>query len=138
MKYAIRYYSRTGHTKKVAEAMAEIIGVEAKPISEKIEEDVDTLFLGSAFYAASLDENIKKFIEDLDVNVGEIVNFSTATLLGSTYSQISKIAKEKNITMNPKEFHCKGAFGAIFKNRPNENDLEKAKIFAKEIINGED
>ena len=37
--------------------------------------------------------------------------------------------------MCEKEFHCKGSFGMIFKGRPNNKDLEKAKEFAKEIIN---
>ena len=135
MKYAIRYYSRTGHTKSVAEAIAEVIGVEAKSIDEKLEEDVDVLFLGSAFYAASLDENVKNFIKQIDVNVGKIVNFSTATLLGSTCKEVAKVAKEKNIPIYEKEFHCKGSFGMIFKGRPNNKDLEKTKEFAKEIIN---
>ena len=46
MKAAVRYYTKGGNTRKVAEAMAEAIGVEAKSIDFPLEEKVDVLFLG--------------------------------------------------------------------------------------------
>ena len=44
MKVAIRYYTRGGNTKKLADAIAEAIGVEAKTTAEPLTEDVDILF----------------------------------------------------------------------------------------------
>ena len=44
MKYAVRYYTKTGNTKRLAEAVAEALGVEALPLSEPITEKVDYLF----------------------------------------------------------------------------------------------
>jgi flavodoxin len=41
MKTAVRYFTRTGHTKKLAEAVADAVGVKALPITEPIGEDVD-------------------------------------------------------------------------------------------------
>ena len=46
MKIAVRYYTKTGNTKRLAEAIAEAVGAEALPISEAVEEPVDILFLG--------------------------------------------------------------------------------------------
>ena len=40
MKYAVRYYTKTGNTKKLAEAVAGALGVEALPIGVPIEEDL--------------------------------------------------------------------------------------------------
>ena len=34
MNIAVRYYSRGGNTKKIAEAIAKAVGVEAKTVSE--------------------------------------------------------------------------------------------------------
>ena len=34
MKIAVRYYSRGGNTKKLADAIAEELGVESLPVSE--------------------------------------------------------------------------------------------------------
>ena len=48
MKIAVRYYTKTGNTKRLAEAVAKAVGVEALPISTPITEPVDVLFLGSS------------------------------------------------------------------------------------------
>ena len=83
MKIAIRYYTKTGHTKQLAEAIGSAVNVEAKTVDEPLTEDVDILFLGSAVYAAGIDKRIKKFISEISVNVGEVVNFSSAALVES-------------------------------------------------------
>ena len=62
MKYAVRYYTKTGNTKKLAEAVAKELGVEALPISSKIEEKVDVLFLGNSYYAFSIDPEVRSFV----------------------------------------------------------------------------
>ena len=62
MKVAVRYHSRTGNTKKVALAIAEALGVDAKDASVPLEEKVDILFLGSAVYAAGVDDAMKAFV----------------------------------------------------------------------------
>ena len=36
MKYAVRYYTKTGNTKKLAEAIAKELGVDALPITAVI------------------------------------------------------------------------------------------------------
>ena len=94
MKIAVRYYSRTGNTKKLAEAVAKAIHVEAKTTDEPLREDVDILFLGSSVYANGVDGKIKMFIQNLNVKVGKVVNFSTAALVKSTYKQVGKLLAE--------------------------------------------
>ena len=135
MKVAIRYFSRGGNTKKLADAISEIIGVEALDVSKKLTEDVDILFLGSSVYAAGVDEEVKKFIENIDVKVGKVVNFSTAAIIKSTKKQVKNILDKKNIPMEEREFYCKGSFGPLHKGRPNSKDLENVKSFAKSILN---
>ena len=51
MKIAVRYYTRSGNTQKLAEAVAAAVGVEALPVSEPLTEPVDVLFLGCSYYA---------------------------------------------------------------------------------------
>ena len=135
MKIAIRYYTKTGNTKKLAEAIGSAINVEAKTVDEPLTEDVDILFLGSAVYAAGIDSKIKEFIANINVNVGEVVNFSSAALIESTYSQIKKQVEAKGLKMSENEFHCRGAFKFVHRGRPNDEDLKNAQEFAKRIIN---
>ncbi|MBQ6349764.1 MAG: flavodoxin [Methanobrevibacter sp.] len=134
MKIAIRYYTKTGNTKKLAEAISQVVNVEAKTVDEPLTEDVDVLFLGSAVYAAGIDGKIKEFIKNIDVNVGEVVNFSSAALIESTYGQVKKEVEAKGIKMSENEFHCRGAFKFVHRGRPNEKDLKNVQEFAKRII----
>lgn len=45
MKTAIRYFTRSGNTKKLADAIAGAVGVPALTVAEPLREPVDTLFL---------------------------------------------------------------------------------------------
>ena len=133
MRVAVRYYSRGGNTEKLAKAIAEAIGVEAKTVAEPLEERTDFLFLGSSVYAAGMDESVKRFVVDNQNKIGKLYNFSTAALLSSTYKQMRKLAEECDVDLSELEFHCRGSFGPMHKGRPNEQDLEAARAFAQRI-----
>ena len=133
MRFAVRYYTKTGNTKRLAEAIAKELGVEALPISEPVDEQVDFLFMGNSYYAFDIDPEVKKFVSSLDKDkVGKIVNFGSAAMLNSTYKKVKAVAEKAGIAMDEKEFHCKGEFKGIHKGRPNENDLKDAVEFAKQ------
>ena len=134
MKYAVRYYTKTGNTKRLAEAVAKELGVEAMPISVPIEEKVDALFLGNSYYAFSIDPEVRSFIASLDKEkVGKIVNFGSAAMLKSTYKKVKAEADKVGIPMIEKEFHCKGEFKGLHKGRPNDEDLKAAAEFTRKI-----
>ena len=135
MKVAVRYYTKTGHTKKLAEAVAGAVGAEALPISTPVSKPVDILFLGNSYYAFSIDPEVRTFIRTLDRNkVGRIVNFGSAALLNSTWKKVKAEADKVGIAMDQREFHCRGEFKAFHKGRPNEEDLAAAAEFAKSIV----
>ncbi|MCM1084540.1 MAG: flavodoxin [Clostridium sp.] len=134
MKVAVRYYTRSGNTKKIAEAVANAIGVKAETTDKALAEDVDILFLCSSVYAYGVDDNVKRFISGINVKVGKVVNVSTAALVKSTYKQVGKLLKEKGIPHAEEEFYCKGSFGPIHKGKPNEKDCKDAAAFAKRIV----
>lgn len=133
MTVAVRYYSRTGNTKKVAEAIAGKLGVEAKSTDSALDEKVDVLFLGSAMYAAGVDPAINEFIKANASKIGKIASFSTTAVASSTFKLIKKIADENKVQLMEREFHCKGKFTLMHKNRPNEKDLNEAREFAMKI-----
>ncbi len=135
MTYAVRYYTKTGNTKRLAEAMAKELGVEALPISEPVNEAVDYLFLGNSYYAFNIDPEVKAFVASLDKEkIGKLVNFGSAAMLNSTYKKVKKEADKVGIAMDDKEFHCRGEFKGIHKGRPNEEDLKAAAEFAEKIV----
>jgi len=138
MKVAVRYYTKTGNTKRLAEAVAEAVGAEALPIGAPIEEAVDILFLGNSYYAFSIDPEVREFIRSLDSGkVGRIVNFGSAAMLNSTWKKVKAEADRAGVAMDEREFHCRGEFKGIHKGRPNEDDMRAAASFAREIVEQE-
>ncbi len=137
MNVAVRYYTKTGNTKRLAEAVAEAVGTEAFPISVPVSEPVDILFLGNSYYAFSIDPEVRDFVRSLDSEkVGCIVNFGSAAMLNSTWKKVKAEADKLGIRMDEREFHCKGEFKGFHKGRPNEQDLADAADFARSVIQG--
>lgn len=136
MKYAVRYYTKTGNTKKLALEVASTLGVDAMTTNTPLAEMTDVLFLGSSVYAAGVADEIISFIRENRDKIGMIVNFSTAALMPSTYNQVKRLAVENGIQMCEKEFHCRGSFMVMHRNHPDVSDLANVKKFTKEIMEG--
>ena len=135
MKVAVRYYTQTGNTKRLAEAVAEAVGTEALPISEPVGEHVDILFLGNSYYAFTIAPQVRDFIRSLEKDkVGCIVNFGSAALMNSTWKKVKAEADKAGIPMDRREFHCKGEFKGLNRGRPDEDDLKAAAEFAGRIV----
>ena len=135
MKVAVRYYTKTGNTQKLAAAIAKELGVEALPISMPVTEPVDILFLGNSYYAFTIDPEVRDFIRSLDKKlVGKIANFGSAAMLNSTYKKVKAEAEKAGIPMDDREFHCKGEFKGIHKGKPDAADMNAAAEFARTII----
>ena len=134
MKVAVRYYTKTGNTRRLAEAIAEAVGAEALPISVPVTEKTDILFLGNSYYAFSIDPEVRDYIRSLDKEkIGKIVNFGSAAMLNSTWKKAKAEADKAGIPMDEREFHCKGEFKGVHKGRPNQDDLKAAAEFARAI-----
>ena len=138
MKTAVRYYTKTGNTKRLAEAVAGAVGATALPISEPVTERADILFLGSSYYAFSIDPEVRAFIKSLDKEkIGKIVVFGSAAMLNSTYKKVKAEADKLDIPVDSREFHCKGEFKGIHKGKPDEADLKRAAEFAAAVAGTE-
>ncbi len=133
MNIAVRYYTQTGNTKKLADAIAEELGVAAKPVTEPLEEKAEVLFLCNSVYWAGIDKQVKKFVKDNAGNIGTLVNVSTAALIESTFNQMKKVALEAGVTLCDQEFHCRGKFSALHAGHPDVEDLKAVRVFAKKV-----
>ena len=135
MKIAVRYYTKTGNTKRLAEAVAKAVNAEALPISTPIDEPVDILFLGNSYYAFTIDPEVRQFVASLErKKVRKIVNFGSAAMMNSTYKKVKAVADKAGIPMDKREFHCKGQFKGMHKGKPDEIDLKAAAEFARRIV----
>lgn len=131
MNIEVRYYSRTGNTKKVADAIAKAVGVEAKDCGSAITEQVDLLFLGGAVYMAGIDKTIREYIERLDPKkVKKVVLFGTSAIVKSPGKEMEKLLRQKNIPVANECFYCRGAFTVMHLGHPNAEDMNRAAEFA--------
>lgn len=137
MKIAIRYYSKGGNTKKIADAVSEATGAQARPVSEKLTEDTDILFLCTAPYKFDVDEEVKAFVRGIGVSVGKTVLFSTSASVRPVGNYLEKLFAKKNIPLAKEEFYCPGKFLMLHKGRPNEEDCRKAADFARKVMGTE-
>ena len=134
MKIEIRYFTKTGNTKKLAEAIAQELNIEAQELSAHLSEKTDILFLCNSVYWAGADSSVKKFITENKSNIGLLVNVSTAAMIESTYAQTKKIAEKEGVKLSDKEFHCRGKFTALHSGHPDEADIAAVKAFARKVI----
>ena len=130
MNIAVRYYSKSGNTRAVAEAVAEAVGVKAVSVDTAeadIKEPVNLLFIGGALYAYGLDKHLKEYLETLKKeNVKKAVVFSTSWLSKHSVDLIKNGLKEVGIPVEEEFFYVK--------NKPNDEQKKQAADFARKFI----
>ena len=134
MRIDVRYFSKNGNTKKLAEAIANAVGAEAKSVDQPLEKYADIVFLGSSVYGGKPDPAVVKFIADNARSIGKIVVFGSACTGKSTFPAIKSAAAGNAVKTAEMFFHCKGQFLFFNKNRPNDRDCADAADFAKKQI----
>ena len=135
METAVRYYTRSGNTEKLAKAIADAVGVQAESVSAGLNEKADIVFLGSSYYAFDVDEAVKHFILENKDSIGKVVCFGTSAMMKSTRKPMKKVCDAAGVLLSDKEFHCRGSFGPMHKGHPDKQDLTNAATFAKMVVN---
>ena len=134
-KVAVRYFSKSGNTKKLADEIARTVGCKAKQIPAPVDGNIDILFLGASVYWGGISSEVKAYIQTLDKSrIGKVAVFSTSALAERAFPQIQKKLQDKGIPVETNNFYCRGEFTALHKGRPNQDDLKAAKKFTEEIM----
>lgn len=136
MKIAVRFFTRSGNTKKLAEAIAKAVNLEAGDISCPLSEKTDILFLGCSYYAFDVDPEVKRFIRENKASIGKIVCFGTSAMMKSIRKRVRKVAAPLGIDVAEEEFHCRGQFKKVHPGKPDKSDLDAAAAFAAKVISG--
>ena len=137
MSNQVVYVSRSGNTRKIAEAIAQCAGVAAQVVCpDTTVENVSILFVGGALYAGHIAPALKAFLEKLDkAQVQKVAVFSTTFNPNATaFGEIQAILAQKGIEVLQDHFHTRGKFLLFSRKRPDEDDLANAKRFAQRIL----
>ena len=124
----IRYYSKTGNTKRVAEYIAKELNLEALSISNSdYDSSCGLLFLGGAPYANIMSSKLREYANNLKKeNVKAVALFTTSNWSRRTVRALKKILREKDIYVYDDYLYVH-----MLKVKASE---DKAKAFVKNII----
>ena len=134
MNIKVRYYTRSGNTKKLALAIASAVNADCESVECALSEKADILFLGCSYYAFDMDASVKDFLSQNKDKIGKIVLFGTSAMMKSMKKPMLKVIKPLGLSLADDEFHCRGEFKIFHKGRPNEEDISDVKDFAKKAI----
>ena len=135
MKVAIRYFSKFGHTAKMAKIVGELTNATPELAHVQLSEPVDTLYLGSGVFLGKVDGCIAEFIKTLTPDmVKRVVCFGSCAIIKSPVPQMRKMLEDRGIVVDEKEFTCKGSMGPVHMGHPNQEDLENFRKFVLSII----
>ena len=130
MGNAVRYYSRSGNTKAIADAIADAIGVKAISVDSaeaSIHEPVDILFVGGALYAYGIDQHLEAFLHSLNKDlVKKAVIFSTSWISKHAIALIQEELNRKGIPVEAESLYFRG--------KPGEKQLQEAEKRARSMI----
>lgn len=131
---AVRYYSKFGHSKQMAEAIEEYVGAKAAPVSEPLNGPVDVLFLGAGVFLGKVNGAVMDFINTLTPEkVKCVVLFGSCAIIDSPVPQMLKALKARGIEVSDRSFTCKGSMGPIHRGHPDAKDLEDFRAFIKDL-----
>jgi len=142
MNIRVVYYSgRSGNTMKVAEAIAEAVGVRAEKAGKKrivFSEPVGLLIVGSGIYFHKPHKKVSSLIKGLDSSaVKNAAAFGTYGNQSDIGVQISELLRAQGINVSSEPFVCKGAsIGTDNRGHPDAEDIDNAKAFANNVASG--
>lgn len=137
MEVRVLYHSITGNTRKIAEAIADEVGVVAESIIHgSCEFIADVLFLGDGNYVSNIHKNTRKLICSLEnKDIKNIAVFGTYGGKNNAKVKMIELIKKSGLNVLDESFFCKGkAWGVANRNKPDKDDIEGAKEFAREVI----
>jgi flavodoxin len=125
--------SRGGNTRKVADAIAEAMGISVKDVTPGLTDDAKLLFLGSGTYGGKPGEKMMKFIESMDFSGRRVAMFGTSASLAGSQKMVNAMtdALTKKGATIAGAYQCLGKMVVINWSHPDKEDLENAKNFAR-------
>jgi flavodoxin len=136
MTIRVVFHSQTGNTRKVAEAIAEELGVRAEEISGVSGlSGVDLLFIGDGIYAQKIHKSTDDFISGLDgQSVKHAAVFGTYGGMRQGLAEMQRKLRARGIRVFDESFGCRGRAWLLFNRRhPSDDELAASRKFADRI-----
>ena len=132
--FEVVYHSRSGNTKKVAEAIAAELGVKAEDVkAKKGLAKGSFVFLGSGCYIGKPGKELREFVAGNEFGRRQVALFGTSAAgRGDEVRAMEELLKPTGALIRG-NFYCKGRFLCLNRKHPSDEELAKAREFAKEM-----
>jgi len=137
MKIAVIYYSKTGHSRKIAKAVAGGLWVQAQSLSEKpVLSGVDLLFVVGGIYSGKSDPQLLNYLATLSRNQVKRAALITSSMSKSRQDMVRNALSNNGIEVVSDEYVLQGSFLFFGLGHPSVLEIAGAIAFAKKL--GED
>lgn len=132
MKIAIIYRSMTGHSKKIARAIANAFEVEAQNVKKKPSlENINLLFIVGGIYSRKSLPEMLDYVKTLSNKTAQKVVLITSSAMDKAgQDDVRKILTANEIEVLG-EYRCRGNFLFIKMGHPNKKEIQGAVDFAR-------
>ena len=136
MEAAVIYFSKTGHSKKIARAVARELNIRCEDINQNPDlSGTDLLFVVGGIYGGRSDPKMLDFIEGVDNNkVKKAALITSCCSNKSPQAEVRKVLGMNKVEVIPDECICRGSFLFVRVGHPNQSDIDKAVAFAKKTL----
>jgi len=136
MKTKTIYFTKTGHSLKIAKRIENELQVEALNIKDSPKLDnVDLLFVVGGIYGGKSDPKLLNYIDTIDGgSVKKSALITSCTGLKNFQDEVRQKLEAKGVEVSKDEFMCKGNFLIFGLGHPNEEDLQNAVDFARKHL----
>ena len=133
MKTAVLYFTKTGHSKKLASAIANALACPAiDAATEPVLRELDLLFIAGGLYGGLSDPGLLKAVDKISAAEVREVVLVTSNMGEKPQEEVRRRLLDKGVRVAREEFICKGGFLLFSRKSPTENDVQNAVDFARQ------
>ncbi len=136
MDKKIIFMTKTGHSRKIAHAIADTLELEA--LDAKTDPDLrntDLLIVVGGIYAGRSNPDLVEYMRKIDSTIVKNAVLITSCASKKFFQkEVRAVLSENGIEVFPKEFVCRGNFLFLGLGHPNKQDFADAINFTKQAI----
>ncbi len=137
MNAQILYATMSGHSKKIAEAIAKSMEIPIHNLKDNPQIPAcDLLIIVGGIYAGQYKNELLEFVKKLSPSEIKKAALVTSSMRCSTQGSLRTTLCEAGIAVEDEEYLCKGSFLFIGLGHPNKSEIEGAVAFAKKMLEG--
>lgn len=136
MNTAIIYRSMTGHSKKIAQAVAEGLNLTAYDVKTKPQLDkIDLLFIVGGVYSGKSLPEMTEYVKTLTAEkIGKAVLITSSATDKNGQDEVREILIASGIKVEADEYRCRGNFLFVKMGHPSKSEIDNALLFAKRFM----